>query len=83
VLFVWARDIDNLDAPYRASELALLNLWEMVKPFIGKKTANARAVVTVVGHAIKLYIQIATLLMDQKILPNTDRRNALSVAVAR
>jgi hypothetical protein len=81
VMFVWARDIDNLDAPYRGGELVLLNLWEMVKPFIGKKTANARAVVTVVGHAIKLHIQIGTLLLDQKILPNTDRRNALSVAV--
>ena len=29
VLFVWARDVDNLDAPYRASELALLNAWEL------------------------------------------------------
>src|SRR5258706_2763147 len=82
VLFVWARDIDNLDAPYRASELVLLNLWEMVKPFIGKKTANARAVVIVVQHAINLHIQIGALLMDHKILPHADRRNALSVAVA-
>ena len=81
VLFVWARDIDNLDAPYRASELALLNLWEIVKPFIGKKTANARAVVAVVQHVINLHIQIGTLFMDNKILPNVDRRCALSVAV--
>ncbi len=82
VLFVWARDIDNLDAPYRASELALLNLWEMVKPFIGKKTANARAVVTVVQHVINLHIRIGALLMNNKILPHADRRNALSAAVA-
>jgi hypothetical protein len=81
VLFVWARDIDNLDAPYLASELALLNLWEMVKPFIGKKTANARAVVTVVQHVINLHIQIGALLMNNKILPHADRRNALSCAV--
>jgi hypothetical protein len=81
VLFVWARDVDNLDAPYRASELALLNLWEMVKPFIGKKTANARAVVTVVQHVINLHIQIGALFMNNKILPHADRRNALSVAV--
>jgi hypothetical protein len=82
VLFVWARDIDNLDAPYRGSELVLLNLWEMVKPFIGKKTANARALVSVVQHAINLHIQIGAQLLDNKILNNADRRNALSVAVA-
>jgi hypothetical protein len=82
VLFVWARDIENLDAPYRGSELVLLILWEMVKPFIGKKTVNARAVVTVVQHAIQLHIQIGALLMNTKILPHTGRRNALSNAVA-
>jgi hypothetical protein len=81
VLFVWARDIDNLDAPYRASELVLLNVWETVKPFIGKKTANARAVVTVVQHVINLHIQIGALLIDTKILPHAGRRNALSSAV--
>ncbi|MEI9996395.1 MAG: hypothetical protein WDM91_17490 [Rhizomicrobium sp.] len=81
VLFVWARDIDNLDAPYRASELALLNLWQMVKPFIGKKSANARAVITVVQHVINLHIQIGAHL-GNKISPHANRRNALSVAVA-
>jgi hypothetical protein len=82
VLFVWARDIDNLDAPYRASELALLNLWEMVKPFIGKNTTNARAIVTVVQHVINLHIQIGALLITNKIMPNANRRSALSAAVA-
>jgi hypothetical protein len=82
VLFVWARDIDNLDAPYRASELVLLYLWETVKPFIGKKTANAKAVVNVVQHTIHLHIQIGALLMNNKILPHASRRNTLSAAVA-
>jgi hypothetical protein len=27
VLFVWARDIENLEAPYQASELLLLHIW--------------------------------------------------------
>jgi hypothetical protein len=81
VLFVWARDIDNIDAPYRASELVLLNLWHMVRPFIGRKTASARAVVTVVQHVISLHMGIAAQLMEGKILPYVDRRNALSVAV--
>ncbi|WP_198029580.1 hypothetical protein [Bradyrhizobium sp. WSM3983] len=43
VLFVWAREIDNLEAPYRASELALLHTWDLLKPFIGKKGAQTVA----------------------------------------
>jgi hypothetical protein len=82
VLFVWARDIDNLDAPYRASELVLLNVWQMVRPFIGKKTTAAKAVVTVVHHVIDLHIKIGAQLIDGKILPYVERRNALSMAVA-
>ncbi|MDR3526251.1 MAG: hypothetical protein P4L57_03160 [Rhizomicrobium sp.] len=81
VLFVWARDADNLDAPYRASELALLNCWELVKPYIGKKTANARAVVTVVRHVIELHITISSLYLENKILPYVGRHHALSLAV--
>jgi hypothetical protein len=80
VLFVWARDLDNLDAPYNGSELVLLNLWEVIKPFIGKKTANARAVVAVVQHTINLHVQISALLL-RKILPHVKKRSALSVAI--
>ena len=43
VLFVWGREIDNLEAPYRASELALLHAWDLLKPFIGKKGAQTIA----------------------------------------
>lgn len=82
VLFVWARDVDNLDAPYRCSELTLLGAWEMVKPFIGKRTANARAMFAVVHHVIDLHIRIGGALLDCKILPHVNRRGALSSAVA-
>ena len=41
------------DAPYSASELALLTAWHLVRPFNGKKTANARAVVAVVHHLVQ------------------------------
>ena len=81
VLFVWARDADNLDAPYRASELSLLNSWEIVKPFIGKKTRHAVAVAGAAHHIIDLHIRIGALLIESKILPHVGRRDALSGAV--
>jgi hypothetical protein len=82
VLFVWARGVENLDAPYRASELILLNLWHLMRPFIGKKTAAARAVVTVVQHVILLHRSISAELLTGKILPHVGRRDALAIAIA-
>jgi hypothetical protein len=82
VLFVWAREIDNLDAPYRASELALLHVWELVKPFIGKKGAQAAAVGSVLHHLVFLHVTIGGLFLERKILPFVGRQHALSLAVS-
>jgi hypothetical protein len=81
VLFVWGREIDNLDAPYRASELALLHVWELVKPFIGKKGAHAAAVASVLNHLVILHVTVAGLFLERKILPYVARQHALSFAV--
>jgi hypothetical protein len=80
VLFVWARDADNIDAPYRASELVLLNLWQMVRPYIGKKTTAAKAVVAVLQHTIALHMRISALLVN-KVMMHAEKRAALSSAV--
>lgn len=81
VLFVWARDIDNLDAPYRASELALLNVWELLKPFLGKRGAQAKAMSDAVHQVVRLHVTIAGLFLERKILPYVGRQHALSFAV--
>jgi hypothetical protein len=81
VLFVWARDVDNLDAPYRASELGLLHVWELIKPFIGRAGAQAAAVNSVLGHLVVLHVTIAGLFLERKILPFVGRQHALSLAV--
>ena len=66
VLFVWARDVDNVEAPYRASELALLNIWSLLRPYIGKKSSAAGKAITVVLHTIQLHLAIASSLLDGK-----------------
>jgi hypothetical protein len=81
VLFIWGREIDNLDAPYRASELALLHIWELVKPFIGKRGTHAAAVASVLHHLVILHVTIAALFLERKILPYVARQHALSLAV--
>ena len=81
VLFVWGREIDNLDAPYRASELALLHVWELLKPFIGKKGAQAAAVAAALNQLVILHTTVAGLFLERKILPYVGRQHALSFAV--
>ncbi|MEO5331578.1 MAG: hypothetical protein H7839_06105, partial [Magnetococcus sp. YQC-5] len=43
ILFVWARDVDNLEAPYRISELVLLGVWELLRPTIGTNNCDTEA----------------------------------------
>ncbi|MBR1240276.1 hypothetical protein JQ620_09080 [Bradyrhizobium sp. AUGA SZCCT0274] len=81
VLFVWARETDNLDAAYRASELALLNAWDLAKPFIGKKGAGTKEMDAALEQLFALHTTVAGLFLERKILPYVGRRHALSFAV--
>lgn len=82
VLFVWARDVDNVEAPYRAGELTLLNIWNLLRSYIGKKPNVAgKSITQVLHYAIELYIAIASELLERKILPHVGARDAISMAV--
>ena len=82
VLFVWARDVGNVEAPYQASELLLLNLWDLVRPYIGKKGSSAGKAITLVLHyAIQLHLAIATELVERKIFPHVGIQDGIAMAV--
>lgn len=82
VLFVWARDVDNVEAPYRASELVLLNIWNLVRPYIGKKSSAAGKSITMVLHdAIRLHVAIASELLERKVLPHAGTKDGISMAI--
>ena len=81
VLYVWARDADNLDASYRASELSTLLVWDMLRPFIGKRTKNSRAIVQAQNQIIQLHIRISFEFLEAKVLPHAEADFALSAAV--
>jgi hypothetical protein len=81
VLFVWGREIDNIEAPYRASELALLHAWDLLKPFIGKKGAQTVAMASALDQLVILHTAVAGLFLERKILPYVNRHHALSFAV--
>ena len=81
VLFVWARDIDNLKSPYQASELVLLHIWNLVRPHIGRKSITDKAIFSVLNDAIQLHIAIASELLERKILPHVGVRDGISTAI--
>lgn len=81
ILYVWARDVDNVEAAYLASELSLLNVWHLSKPFINKNNKNAKASTAVLHHLIDLHLRISAEFLENKILPHVEKRHAISRAV--
>jgi hypothetical protein len=81
VLFTWAREADNVEAPYRASEYAVLRAWELLKDMIGSKGREATDAGTVFNDLVELHFSIWDVLAG-KILPHVDKRHAISATVA-
>jgi hypothetical protein len=82
VMFVWARDADNVEAPYRASEYVLLRIWDLLRPSIGRKMkAAGKAISLVLHYTIQLHIAIASELLEKKVLPYVGVRDGISIAV--
>lgn len=81
IMYVWARDADNVEAPFRCSELALLYIWDILRPAINKKNKNAKDLTTVLNQTIQLHLIISNSFIDEKIAPYCGKRHALSTAV--
>jgi hypothetical protein len=82
VLFVWARDANNVEAPYRASEIVLLNVWNLLRPFIGKdKSLTGKGITEVLHYTIQLHMAVGSELLERKILPHVGVRDGISLAV--
>ncbi len=81
ILYVWARDAGNLDAPHRASELALLYLWTLLRPDLGGRNGTAKALTTVLLQIVQLNLGMAHEFLERKVLRYADKRHALSFAV--
>ena len=81
IMFVWAREADNVEAPYRASEHALLEVWHLLKPDVARSGKAAEAAGLIINELVELHFTIWDELFETKILPHADVRHALSSAV--
>ena len=82
ILYVWARDIENIDAPYRLSELVILRVWDLLRPLIDNDGDDNRSITQVLSQVIQLHVRIAYEFLKQRIFPYVSRRDALSSATA-
>lgn len=81
IMFVWAREADNVEAPYRASERAVLEIWHLLNADIQRGGKAAEAAGLVVNELVELHFTIWDTLFEVKVLPHADTRHALSSAV--
>ncbi len=82
MLYVWARDVENIESAYLSSELVLLELWQINKQLIGQNTRDARALYRVLMSTISLHVAIGRQFVSEYVAPYAGIRHGLSVAVA-
>jgi hypothetical protein len=81
ILFVWSRDAGNIGASYSASELVLLNMWDLLRPHLGKNSKTNKAISSVLAFSVQLHLTITDEFLGHKILPHVATRDAISMAV--
>lgn len=81
IMFVWAREAKNVEAPYRASELALLEVWQLLKTDIARTSTTGKAASLVLNELAELHFTVWDALFEDKILPMAEIRHAMSAAV--
>lgn len=81
VFFAWARDSGNVEAPYRASERALLHAWSLIRGDVARGGRANEELAVAYGDLVDLHFTIWDGLVGQKILPHVETRHAVSVAV--
>ena len=83
VLFVWARAAGNLEAPYRASERAILLAWEHIKEHIDAKQQRkiAEDMGSTFAELLDLHFQIWDEFLGKKVLPYVQVRHGISASV--
>lgn len=81
ILFAWAREADNVESAYLASEITLLHAWDISKRYITKNNKTAKAISSTFNSILDVHHQVCSYYLNTYILPHVDKRHALSVAV--
>ena len=80
-LYVWARDTENLEAPYLCGERAVLTCWELAKSCLTGKTRAARQLRESLDRILQLHMTVAGEFINRYVSPRVGIRNGLAAAV--
>jgi len=81
IMFAWAREADNVEAPYRCSETAMLEMWHLLRSDLARSGRAAEQAALTFNELVEQHFAVWDELFDHKILPFADVRHALSSAV--
>lgn len=80
-VFVWCRDIENLEAAYRCSALACLWIWHISHPGFEGRSRAAKDLMDVTNKAISLHRIVATSFIAEHVNPYAEVPDGLAVSV--
>lgn len=81
ILFAWAREAENMESAYLASEFTLLHGWHIVRLYAGKENKTTRAVEAAFFSIFTAYNQICSEFLGKNVLPYADKPHAVSSAM--
>lgn len=81
IMFGWAREAGNVEAPYRASEMAMLHAWVLLKQDLGKSSRAGEAAGLAINALVELHHAIWDELYGKAILPHADIQHGISSAI--
>lgn len=81
ILLSWAREAENSESAYLASEFTLLHAWNILRPYVGKDTKTSRALNTAFFSIFSAYQQICSEFLAKNVVPYAGKLHAISSAV--
>lgn len=80
-VFVWCRDVENLEAAYRVSIHATLHMWDLGRSHFGK-TKHAKAIADVMDKMFVLHRTIALAFIEDHVVPYCAIEDGLGISVS-
>lgn len=81
ILFSWCRDANNLEPAYLASEITLLNAWEIAKSHRASNLKISKNIMSTFSSCLRTYRTITNEFLDKCVSPHVEQRHAISNAV--
>ncbi len=83
ILYGWARELNNIESAYLASEYIVLKSWDILKGYINKRKTKNRAILLGLGQKIlNLHTIIAQDYIEKVIKPSTNIYLGLSTTIS-